>query len=83
MALHEAVLAGIGVTRLAMFLIGRDLSGGRLVPLLTDYIHEKSSLLVVYPHRRHLSTKVRAYVDFLSEKFSPVPPWERATPTNE
>ncbi len=77
MALYEAVLAGIGVARLATFLVGHDLSTGRLVPLLTDYAHEKSSLLVVYPHRRHLSTKVRAFVDFLSEKFEPVPPWER------
>ncbi len=76
-ALYEAVLAGVGVARLATFLVGHDLSAGRLVPLLTDYVHEKSSLLVVYPHRRHLSTKVRAFVDFLSEKFVPVPPWER------
>lgn len=79
MALYEAVLAGVGVARLATFLVGRDLSTGRLVPLLTDYVHEKSSLLVVYPHRRHLSTKVRAFVDFLSEKFTPIPPWERGT----
>ncbi len=78
-ALFEAVLAGVGVARLATFLVGHDLSTGRLVPLLTDYVHEKSSLLVVYPHRRHLSTKVRAFVDFLSEKFTPVPPWERGT----
>jgi DNA-binding transcriptional LysR family regulator len=77
MALYEAVLAGIGVARLATFLVGHDLATGRLVPLLTDYVHEKSSLLVVYPHRRHLSTKVRAFVDFVSEKFTPVPPWER------
>lgn len=77
MALYEAVLAGIGVARLATFLIGHDLATGRLVPLLTDYVHEKSSLLVVYPHRRHLSTKVRAFVDFVAEKFTPTPPWER------
>ncbi len=77
MALYQAVLAGIGVARLASFLVGEDLACGRLIPLLTDYVHEKSSLLVVYPHRRHLSKKVRAFVDFLSDKFTPVPPWER------
>ncbi len=77
MALYQAVLAGIGVARLATFLVGKDLACGRLIPLLTDYVHEKSSLLVIYPHRRHLSQKVRAFVDFLSEKFTPVPPWER------
>lgn len=77
-ALYQAVLAGIGVARLATFLIGPDLHSGRLVPLLTDYVHEQSSLHVVYPHRRHLSPKVRAFVDFLAEQFTPTPPWERA-----
>lgn len=75
--LSRAVLAGLGVARLATFLVGRDLKVGRLVPLLTDYVHDQSSLLVVYPHRRHLSQKVRAFVDFLVESFTPVPPWER------
>jgi DNA-binding transcriptional LysR family regulator len=77
-ALYRAVLGGIGVARLATYLIGHDLRSGRLVPLLTDYIHDRSSLLIVYPHRRHLSQKVRAFVDFLIDKFSPVPPWEMA-----
>ena len=30
----------------------------------------------MYPHKRHLSPKVRAFVDFLAEKFTPIPPWE-------
>ena len=77
-ALYRAVLSGIGVARLATYLVGGDLLNGRLVPLLTDYTHEQSALLVIYPHRRHLSLKVRAFVDFLVEKFTPVPPWERS-----
>ncbi len=76
-AIQQAVVAGIGVARLAEFLVGHDINAGRLVALLTDYVHDQSSLMVVYPHRRHLSTKVRAFVDFLVEKFTPVPPWER------
>ncbi len=76
-ALYEAVLAGIGVGRLATFLVQPDLQSGRLQSVLTEYDHVGSSILVVYPHRRHLSSKVRAFVDFLVERFSPVPPWER------
>ncbi len=76
-SLYRAVLAGLGISRLATFLVGRDLKQGRLVPLLTDYTHDQSSLLVVYPHRRHLSVKVRAFVDFVTECFTPIPPWER------
>lgn len=76
-ALYRATLAGIGIARLATFLIGHDLQSGRLVALLEAYQHQPSSLLIVYPHRRHLSSKVRAFVDFLIEKFTPIPQWER------
>ncbi|MDH3639547.1 MAG: LysR family transcriptional regulator [Gammaproteobacteria bacterium] len=76
-SLYRAVVAGVGIARLATFLVGRDLKKGRLLPLLTDYTHDQSSLLVVYPHRRHLSQKVRAFVDFVAGEFTPVPPWER------
>jgi len=79
-ALHEAVLAGIGLARLATYLVAPDIHAGRLVPLLVDYAHEKNALYVVYPHRRHLSSKVRAFVDFLVEAFTPVPPWEKDAP---
>lgn len=76
-ALYEAVMAGLGVGRLATFLVQPDLKSGRLQSVLNEFDHVGSSLLVVYPHRRHLSTKVRAFVDFMVEKFTPVPPWER------
>lgn len=75
-ALYHAALAGLGIARLSTFLVGPDLKAGRLVRLLPKYVHEKASILAVYPHRRHLSPKVRAFVDFLVEKFTPVPPWE-------
>lgn len=74
--LHEAVLAGIGLARLAEYLVADDIRAGRLVPVLTEYVHDRAWIAAVYPHRRHLSPKVRAFVDFLAEKFSPVPPWE-------
>ncbi len=77
-SLHQAVLAGIGIARLATYLVGRDIQEGRLMPLLNDYVHEQASIYVVYPHRRHLSPKVRAFVDFMVEKFTPIPPWEQA-----
>lgn len=75
-ALYHAALAGLGIVRLSTYLVGADIKAGRLVRLLPEYVHEKASILAVYPHRRHLSPKVRAFVDFLVEKFTPVPPWE-------
>ena len=75
-AVYEAVLAGAGLARLATWLVGDDIRAGRLVPVLGQYVHEQTSIFAVYPHRRHLSPKVRAFVDFLAEKFTPIPPWE-------
>lgn len=75
-ALYHAALAGVGIARLSTFLVGPDIKAGRLVRLLPECEHEKSSILAVFPQRRHLSPKVRAFIDFLVEKFTPVPPWE-------
>lgn len=56
-----------------------DISAGPLHAVLPQYPQDYSAFYVVYPHRRHLSRKVRAFVDFLIEKFTPVPHWERTT----
>lgn len=74
--LYEACVAGLGIARLAEFRVAADIRSGRLVPLLADH-HRAEPLPIhaVYPHRRHLSPKVRAFVDFLVEKFTPTPPW--------
>lgn len=78
-ALHEAVKAGIGIARLATFVTQPSLDSGELVPLLTEHTHDSSNILAVYPHRRHLSTRVRAFIDFLIDKFTPIPPWDDKT----
>ena len=59
------------------YLVGEDIRAGRLIRLLPKYTHEKADLLAVYPDRRNLSPKVRAFIDFLTERFGPVPPWEQ------
>jgi len=74
--LYEMTVAGLGISRLAEFRVAADIRAGRLVELLAaDNRPEPLAIHVVYPHRKHLSPKVRAFVDFLVEKFSPVPPW--------
>lgn len=77
--LHEAVRSGVGLARLSNWLVAPDISAGRLQAVLPQYPQDYSAFYVLYPHRRHLSRKVRAFVDFLIEKFTPVPHWERTT----
>jgi DNA-binding transcriptional LysR family regulator len=68
--------AGAGLIRLAEFVAGAAIRAGRLVPVLTEFTKDDNlPIYAIFPHRQHLASKVRAFVDFLDEKFSPVPPW--------
>lgn len=67
--LRCAALAGLGVVQMPTFIIDEDLAAGRLVPVLSDYTSGAVPIWAVYPHNRHLSTKVRMFVDFLAERF--------------
>lgn len=75
-ALRQAALAGFGVTFAPSFLIGPDIAAGRLVPLLEDYWPSDAGIFAVYPAQRHLTPKLRAFIDFLAAKFGPEPPWD-------
>ncbi|MBA3478355.1 MAG: LysR family transcriptional regulator [Lautropia sp.] len=70
--LHALALEGLGVVRLAEFHIGRDVREGRLIELLAEYRDPADDLMyVLYPHRRNLAPRVRAFLDFLDEHFHP------------
>jgi DNA-binding transcriptional LysR family regulator len=73
-----AALAGLGVVALPCFLCGSDLAAGRLEQVLGAWMPPPTGIHAVYPHGRHLSAKVRAFVDFLVERFGPEPAWEAA-----
>jgi DNA-binding transcriptional LysR family regulator len=65
------VLQGAGIAMLGTEVIGDDLVARRLVPLLVDEVPPRElPIHVVYASRRHLSAKVRSFVDFLAERFS-------------
>jgi len=66
-ALRSAALAGTGIATLASFIVHEDLTRGGLVAVLPDYRQPPREIFAVYPHNRHLSPKVRAFVDFASE----------------
>lgn len=66
--LRNAAVAGLGIWRTPDFLAELDVAAGRLVPLHLDgFSLAGHSIYVIYPPGRHLSPKVRAFVDFLVE----------------
>ncbi|WP_305988742.1 LysR family transcriptional regulator [Roseibium sp. MMSF_3544] len=64
-AAREAVLSDLGFLRTPLFFVADDVRNGDLTVLLEDYEEPERGIYAVYPHRRHLSAKVRAFVDFL------------------
>jgi DNA-binding transcriptional LysR family regulator len=64
-ALRTAALRGAGVCLAAGFMARDDLEAGRLVRLLPDYRGVEIAMNAVYPHRHHLSAKVRTFIDML------------------
>lgn len=74
--LREVAIAGLGIARLPTFIVADALADGRLRPLLCRHRLPETPIHAVYPHSRHLSTKVRAFVDFLAERFGPDPYWD-------
>lgn len=78
--LREAAIAGMGIIRQPSFIVGDDVRAGRLVTLLPEYRNETLSIYAIYPSRRHLSAKVRTFVDFLGEQFGDTPYWDRELP---
>lgn len=75
--LRLAALRGEGIVLLPSFLVGDDIAAGRLVPILPGYTPDALAIQAVYPHRRHLSAKVRSFVDFLVARFGQAPEWDR------
>jgi DNA-binding transcriptional LysR family regulator len=76
-ALWRAVLGGVGVALLPTFLIGEDLQRGALQEALTEYTSLERSVYAVYLPNRHLSPKLRTFIDFLVARFGPQPYWDR------
>ena len=72
----KLVLSGLGFTILPTFLAYKQIEKGELIPLLTDYSWGQENAYAVYPLTRHLSYRVRAFIDYLLVKFQGTPYWD-------
>lgn len=74
--LRKAATAGLGITIQPTFNIWRELKERRLEPVLRGWDIEELGVYVVFPEKRYLPGKVRAFVDFLARYFEGKPDWE-------
>ncbi|MCE3263994.1 MAG: LysR family transcriptional regulator [Pseudoduganella sp.] len=63
-ALRAAAVAGAGIANAAAFILRDELASGALVEVLPGYTPKPRELYALYPQNRHLSPKVRAFVDY-------------------
>ncbi len=75
--LRAAALAGHGIVNLPTFLIGGDIAAGRLKLVLAANEPPPLGVYALYAPNRYLATKTRVFIDFLSERFSGTPEWDR------
>ena len=75
--LANAAAHGLGLVIQPTFLAAEAVRLGNLVPVLEDYEWPTVPAYAVYPPTRHLSYRVRAFIDFLAERFAGMPQWDR------
>ncbi|MFS2153714.1 LysR family transcriptional regulator [Rhizobium sp. Rhizsp42] len=60
-----AATRGLGIAQLPRFMIRNELENGELIQVLPEWNREPLGLYIVYPPNRHLSNKVRVFVDWM------------------
>ena len=68
LAVRDALRAGFGVSLVPRVYVQDDLDQGALQAVLADWLPVETYVYAVYPSRRHMVAKVRAFVDFLVEE---------------
>ncbi len=66
-ALVDAALKDMGIVQLPDYYLQQYINSGQLVKILTQFQEPEEGIWALYPHNRHLSSKIRMLVDFLAE----------------
>jgi len=76
-ALRKMVEQGLGIGIKSLWNANESLKAGRLVGVLSDFpLATDAAIWLLYPSRRIMAPKVHAMIDFLIERFQPIPPWD-------
>ncbi len=74
---REALLAGVGIALRSTWDVGPELKSGALQRVLPEYsVGKRVAVYAVYPSRRHMEQKVRAFVDYLGDLYGATPYWD-------
>ncbi|WP_455222391.1 LysR family transcriptional regulator [Kaarinaea lacus] len=74
--LRDAAADGLGIIMVPTFIVYKEIESGKLAPILMEYQRPKIEAYAIYPQTRHLSQRVRAFVEFLVKRFEGTPYWD-------
>ncbi|WP_442112420.1 LysR family transcriptional regulator [Pseudomonas sp. NUPR-001] len=77
MTLQRAALAGAGIAMLPTYQAAAALRSGELIRLLPQAKPQELNLNAVYTSRKHMPATLRSMLDFLAERFTTEPEWDR------
>jgi DNA-binding transcriptional LysR family regulator len=71
--MRQLTLEGLGISRLGMFHIAKDLAEGRLIELLQQYNPgDLEEIHIIFRNQRYMAARVRVFIDFMVENLMPV-----------
>jgi LysR family transcriptional regulator, regulator for bpeEF and oprC len=73
-ALCEAACAGFGLAQMHDYYLDTEIARGKLISVLDEFKPKADPIWLVYPPTRHLTPKVRAFVDFMTAQFNTARP---------
>ena len=76
-AVMSVLVAGGGIGMAPPYVAAPYVERGELVPILTRFAVQRSSIAALWPENRRSSPSVRAFLDLLTEIFPSLPPWDR------
>lgn len=74
--LMQAALAGEGYILQPTFIVWESIRQGKLVTILDDFELEPLALYAIYPHRKLMPSKLRAFIDYTVDYFGSPPYWD-------
>lgn len=74
--IRDAAVEGRGIILVPTFIVYKEIERGALLPVLKDYTSPQINAYAIYPQTRHLSQRVRTFVDFLVNRFEGTPYWD-------
>ena len=72
-AIRDAMLAGVGAALVPDWLVHEEIKSGEVIQLMPELAPAPLEVNAVYPSGRHVSTKLRTFVDFLQQRFKAMP----------